>query len=432
MSQSLLSAVLTLPVCCLSFLISPAAAAGADLKPTALLEQLLTEYRGYDFFGVSLTVLSDPTESDRKRCRVEFQRERSPQLVRKTSDLFEELGDSLPDRFFGHLTLPQIQEAARKPDRTDSFLSLAFPFSLFFDRQPVDLASLLETAEYLGQKDVAGQTIHRLRIRLRQASYFQIIQMTAEPRPRLIRVTAKPLQASAAELWPNLAGKTITIHFSDWAFGTTALTATGPKSSADTIVPPTRTPPTIPSIPLTRIKPLTPAGDDRYVDSRQARIDPLRSSATLIGKPAPKFDLKLLNGDRFDPAELDNGKITVLDFWASWCGPCVAGMPELAKIDQDYRERGISVVAVNLRETPETIRKFLDRKKLELTVVLDPKATAGQLYRVRGIPQTVVIGRDGTIEKIFVGFNPNSAKQLRNELDRLCTAPSAPDAPAPY
>ena len=138
----------------------------------------------------------------------------------------------------------------------------------------------------------------------------------------------------------------------------------------------------------------------------------------LVGKPAPDVDLELLDGGRLNLKE-QKGKVVVLDFWATWCGPCVREMPLVAKVADAYREKGVSLYCLNQREDSDTIRDFLKDKEFEVTVVLDSDGDAGTAYGVQGIPTLVLVDKAGVVQSVHVGFSPNIGDKLRQELDAL-------------
>jgi thiol-disulfide isomerase/thioredoxin len=141
--------------------------------------------------------------------------------------------------------------------------------------------------------------------------------------------------------------------------------------------------------------------------------DPNQNPAEkLVGQPAPKFSLEDLEGKSIAAVEANRGKVIVLDFWASWCPPCREGLPHLDQLDKDQREQGVIVYAVNERESAEKAKGFTTAQNLSVAVLLDANGEVGAQYLVTGIPQTVVIGKDGKIANVFVGFGPGSAEKL--------------------
>jgi peroxiredoxin len=176
---------------------------------------------------------------------------------------------------------------------------------------------------------------------------------------------------------------------------------------------------------------LPPAGAKDYLVARaeavaaaQADADEDPSSA-LAGKPAPNFTLARLDGKQLSLADL-KGSVVILDFWATWCGPCVASLPHLDKIYQDHQKAGLKVFAVDLREAREKVQQFVDAKNLSIPVLMDTDGAVAKLYFVQGIPQTVVIGKDGKVKKVLVGFNPDGDDALRQVIsDELKAKPDA-------
>jgi len=139
----------------------------------------------------------------------------------------------------------------------------------------------------------------------------------------------------------------------------------------------------------------------------------------LIGSPAPAVRAKLLDGGDFDLSK-HKGKVVVLDFWATWCGPCVRALPELMKATSSFPKDKVVFVAVNQGEKAKQINKFLKQKKWEsLSVALDPQSDAGDSFHVEGIPQTVVIDKKGKVRHVHVGFSPDIGNRLKKEIQAL-------------
>jgi peroxiredoxin len=140
------------------------------------------------------------------------------------------------------------------------------------------------------------------------------------------------------------------------------------------------------------------------------------TESPLVGKPAPDFELELLDGKRFRLTQ-SKGKVVVLDFWATWCGPCIQAMPQVEKVTSEFPENDVQLVAVNLQETKEQIKSMMERHKLHAPrVALDKDGTIAEKYGAVAIPQTVVIGREGTVARLFVGCGPHLGDQLRDAI----------------
>jgi thiol-disulfide isomerase/thioredoxin len=96
----------------------------------------------------------------------------------------------------------------------------------------------------------------------------------------------------------------------------------------------------------------------------------------LIGKPAPDFELATLEGGTFKLAESLGKEVVVLDFWATWCEPCIKALPEVMAAVNEFEGQGVRLIAVNQNEAASTVRKFLVAKGWDMEIVLDDARTA--------------------------------------------------------
>lgn len=143
------------------------------------------------------------------------------------------------------------------------------------------------------------------------------------------------------------------------------------------------------------------------------------SQHPLVGGKAPLFKASLLDDSPFD-LEAQLGKnVIILDFWATWCGPCQAALPVLMEVAEKYKSQGVEFYAVDVGETPAVVQDFLVERGFKLTVIMDRDGAISEKYKAEGIPQTVIIGRDGTVRVVHVGFSPHLKEELSRELDAI-------------
>ena len=131
-------------------------------------------------------------------------------------------------------------------------------------------------------------------------------------------------------------------------------------------------------------------------------------ASPLVGHPAEEIALNDLAGRAQKLSGL-KGRVVLLDFWATWCGPCRRELPTIVKLHKELTAQGLSVVAVNVGEDAGTVKQFLASNKYELPVWLDPNHEAASAYGAQGIPTLVVIDRNGTVIDHKVGLHDEAA-----------------------
>ena len=140
-----------------------------------------------------------------------------------------------------------------------------------------------------------------------------------------------------------------------------------------------------------------------------------------VGNLAPDFQLPNLDQEPLSLYDL-RGKPVVLNFWASWCGPCRIEMPYLQEIHEEYSEEGIVLLAINIGESPSAVEQFLQSNNYSFPVLLDTGGVVAQQYGAIYIPTTYLIDGDGIIQGKRIG--PFISKgEIENELGKIMPGP---------
>ena len=147
------------------------------------------------------------------------------------------------------------------------------------------------------------------------------------------------------------------------------------------------------------------------------RLDPRDIPSPLVGRPAAAFTLTGFDGQ---PVSLDahRGQVVVVNFWASWCVPaCYDEAPVLERNWRTYRDRGVAVIGVDIQDTDEAARTFIDRFDLTFPNARDATGRVAVDYGVYGVPETFFIDRAGRIRSKHVGAVTDQV--FREHVDRL-------------
>ncbi len=133
---------------------------------------------------------------------------------------------------------------------------------------------------------------------------------------------------------------------------------------------------------------------------------------------APDFTLKSLSGSNLRLAE-QRGDIIVLNFWASWCSPCLQEMPELDKLAIKYQPLGVQVWGVNVEADSRAAEKYLSRTQVQFPILFDTQNTVSASYQVQAMPTTVIINQHGAVHSVHRGYKPGYEQKYENDIKTL-------------
>jgi peroxiredoxin len=137
------------------------------------------------------------------------------------------------------------------------------------------------------------------------------------------------------------------------------------------------------------------------------------------GAAAPAFQLMSSSGKPLSLADL-KGQVVLINFWASWCGPCRQEMPILNQLFKSYQPAGFTLIGVNVEPSATDANRFLKGTPVSFPILYDPHSQVSQLYQVTGMPSTVILDRNGTIRYVHHGYQPGDENEYLNQI-RLLT-----------
>jgi thiol-disulfide isomerase/thioredoxin len=139
------------------------------------------------------------------------------------------------------------------------------------------------------------------------------------------------------------------------------------------------------------------------------------NSITQSDSPARSLEQALM---------VERGKVVYIDFWASWCGPCVKSFPWMNKIQQQYKEQGFTVISINLDTDKTKASQFLQDNTPSFAVIYDGKGTIAKHFSIKGMPTSMLINRDGEIKYRHSGFFTGKINEYEDEIKQLLNSSS--------
>ncbi len=248
----------------------------------------------------------------------------------------------------------------------------------------------LETVTELGREELNGQTYHVGRLSYQGTEVERIVWMKPGEPPTPFRVIGEHERGTSM------------VALSHWKFDE-----------------------------LSREVTFTPEIDEDAVEASSRMVlsvlnprdgDPDRpETPDLLDQPAPVIELPPLenDGELIALGGPNQSGPVILDFWATWCAPCIRAMPELIEIAEAYRDHGVQFYAINVRERRSRVESFIAEQKWDVKVLMDPDREAWNAYGIAALPTTVIIDEQGIVRAVYQGYSPWLKAQIRHEIESL-------------
>jgi peroxiredoxin len=140
--------------------------------------------------------------------------------------------------------------------------------------------------------------------------------------------------------------------------------------------------------------------------------------AADAGGPAPSFTLAALTGQQAALSQY-KGQVVMVNFWATWCGPCQPEMPLLEQMYKKYKPAGFTLIGVNVDKEGPAVKDLMARKPVSFPVLLDPANQVSKAYHVDEMPSSVLIDRKGEIRYIHRGYRPGDENEYQDRIRQL-------------
>lgn len=163
----------------------------------------------------------------------------------------------------------------------------------------------------------------------------------------------------------------------------------------------------------------------RFLAAALAALLPLalapveQADATVAANaPAPNFSLAARGGQKLSLSQY-KGQVVMINFWATWCGPCRQEMPLLDAMYQKYKRMGFTLIGVNVEPDSKAAEDFLKKVPVSFPVAFDPDSSVSKLYAVQGMPSSIIIDRKGNARVIHRGYRPGDENVYLDHIRKL-------------
>ncbi len=146
---------------------------------------------------------------------------------------------------------------------------------------------------------------------------------------------------------------------------------------------------------------------------------PFSVSAISVGETVPSFKARTIDGSKSLALEDYRGKVVLLDFWASWCPPCLKSLPKYNDLRREIGTANFEIVAINVDENTDDARKFLQKHPVSYPIAKDPKGILPGVFGVKAMPTSYLIDQNGVVQYVHAAFKEGDIEKLKAEIQKL-------------
>ena len=146
---------------------------------------------------------------------------------------------------------------------------------------------------------------------------------------------------------------------------------------------------------------------------------PLSVSAISVGDTVPSFKARTIDGSKSVAVEDYRGKVILIDFWASWCPPCLKSLPKYNDLRREIGTENFEIVAVNVDENTEDAKKFLAKHPVSYPIAKDPKGILPGVFGVKAMPTSYLVDKNGVVKYVHAAFKEGDIEKLRVQIEKL-------------
>ena len=146
---------------------------------------------------------------------------------------------------------------------------------------------------------------------------------------------------------------------------------------------------------------------------------PLTVSAISVGDTVPSFKARTIDGSKSIAVDDYRGKVVLIDFWASWCPPCLKSLPKYNELRREIGTSDFEIVAVNVDENTEDAKKFLAKHPVSYPIAKDPKGVLPGVFGVKAMPTSYLVDKNGVVKYVHAAFKEGDIEKLRAEIEKL-------------